>query len=208
MHFFNPPHRNPLVEVIRTPATDDATAATLSRIVAALNKTGVPAGIGDGFVANRVYADYRTQAEFLVEEGASPSEVEGAMRGLGMPIGPFAVADMSGLDIAWARRKRLASTRDPRQRYVAIPDRLCEAGRLGQKTGAGWYTYPDGSRRGEPDPARRCDHRVPNGHTRESSRAGSTMRRSATGCWPRCFAPQQSWWNPESPNAHRTSMCA
>ena len=152
LHFFNPPHRNPLVELIRTPATDDATAATLSRIVSALDKTGVPAGIGDGFVANRVYADYRTQAEFLVEEGAAPCDVDAAMRGLGMPIGPFAVADMSGLDIAWARRKRLAATRDPRQRYVTIPDRLCEAGRLGQKTGAGWYAYPDGARRGEPDP--------------------------------------------------------
>lgn len=152
LHFFNPPHRNPLVEVIRTPATDDATAATLSRIVSALDKTGVPAGIGDGFVANRVYADYRAQAEFLVEEGASPSDVDRAVRGLGMPIGPFAVADMSGLDIAWARRKRLAATRNPQQRYVPIPDRLCEAGRLGQKTGAGWFAYTDGSRRGEPDP--------------------------------------------------------
>ncbi|MGX4694447.1 3-hydroxyacyl-CoA dehydrogenase NAD-binding domain-containing protein [Streptomyces sp. JNUCC 63] len=153
LHFFNPPHRNPLVELIRTPATDDATAATLSRVISALDKTGVPAGIGDGFVANRVYADYRTQVEFLVEEGASPSDVDRAMRGLGMPIGPFAVADMSGLDIAWARRKRLALMRDPQQRYVSIPDRLCEAGRLGQKTGAGWFAYPDGSRRGESDPA-------------------------------------------------------
>ncbi|QSE91880.1 enoyl-CoA hydratase/isomerase family protein [Rhodococcus pseudokoreensis] len=152
LHFFNPPHRNPLVEVIRTPATDDATAATLSRIASTLGKVAIPAGLGDGFVANRVYADYRTQVEFLVEQGASPSDVDRAMRGLGMPIGPFAVADMSGLDIAWARRKRLAATRDPRQRYVAIADRLCETGRLGQKTGAGWFTYPDGSRRGEPDP--------------------------------------------------------
>ncbi|WKN61009.1 3-hydroxyacyl-CoA dehydrogenase NAD-binding domain-containing protein (plasmid) [Rhodococcus opacus] len=152
LHFFNPPHRNPLAEVIRTPATDEVTAATLSRIVSTLDKVGVPAGLGEGFVANRVYADYRTQVEFLVEEGASPSDVDRAMRGLGMPIGPFAVADMSGLDIAWARRKRLAATRDPRQRYVAIADRLCEAGRLGQKTGAGWFAYPDGSRHGEPDP--------------------------------------------------------
>ncbi|NGP07769.1 NAD(P)-binding domain-containing protein [Rhodococcus sp. 14C212] len=152
LHFFNPPHRNPLVELIRTPATDDTTAATLARIITTLDKVGIPAGIDDGFVANRVYADYRTQVEFLVEEGASPADVDRAMRGLGMPFGPFAVADMSGLDIAWARRKRLAATRDPQQRYVAIPDRLCEAGRLGQKTGAGWFTYPEGSRRGEPDP--------------------------------------------------------
>ncbi|MDV8070903.1 3-hydroxyacyl-CoA dehydrogenase NAD-binding domain-containing protein [Rhodococcus sp. IEGM 1366] len=152
LHFFNPPHRNPLVELIPTPTTNLATAATLSQFITRLGKVGIPAGLGDGFVANRVYADYRTQAEFLVEEGSSPTEVDRAMRALGMPIGPFAVADMSGLDIAWARRKRLAATRDPNQRYVAIADRLCEAGRLGQKTGAGWFLYPDGSRRAVPDP--------------------------------------------------------
>src|SRR5690606_34248565 len=111
-----------------------------------------PAGVGDGFVANRVYADYRTQAEFLVEDGATPEQVDAAMVAAGMAIGPFAVADMSGLDIAWARRKRLAATRDPKQRYVTIADRLCEEGRFGRKTGAGWYRYPEGARRGQPDP--------------------------------------------------------
>lgn len=153
LHFFNPADRNPLVEVIRTSGTDDETFAMFGALAARLGKVAIPAGIGDGFVANRVYADYRTQAEFLVEDGASPQEVDAAMTGLGLAIGPFAVGDMSGLDIAWARRKRLAATRDPEQRYVEIPDRLCEAGRLGKKTGAGWYAYPDGARRGVPDPA-------------------------------------------------------
>lgn len=153
LHFFNPPDRNPLVEVIRTGVTDDATAATLASLVSELGKTGIPAGAGDGFVANRVYADYRLQAEFLVEEGAAPEQVDAALVSLGMAVGPFAVADMSGLDIAWARRRRLAPTRDPQQRYVAVADRLCEAGRLGVKTGAGWYRYRPGVRRGEPDPA-------------------------------------------------------
>jgi 3-hydroxyacyl-CoA dehydrogenase len=153
LHFFNPPDRNPLVEVIGASGTSEPTLATLGAIVARLGKTGVRAGLGDGFVANRVYADYRTQAEFLVEEGASPADVDEAMVALGFAIGPFAVADMSGLDIAWARRKRLAATRDPRERYVTIADRLCEAGRLGKKTGAGWYDYPDGVRRGVPSPA-------------------------------------------------------
>ena len=152
LHFFNPPDRNPLVEVIRTGATDDATAATLGTLVGRLGKVGIPAGVGDGFVGNRVYSDYRTQAEFCVEEGASPQEVDAACVALGLAIGPFAVGDMSGLDIAWARRKRLAPGRNPEQRYVEIPDRLCEAGRFGRKTGAGWYRYPDGSTRGEPDP--------------------------------------------------------
>jgi 3-hydroxyacyl-CoA dehydrogenase len=152
LHFFNPPDRNPLVEVIRTGLTDDDTAATLGKLVGLLGKVGIPAGVGDGFVGNRVYSDYRTQAEFCVEEGASPQEVDAACVDLGFAIGPFAVGDMSGLDIAWARRKRLAAGRDPDQRYVEIPDRLCEAGRFGRKTGAGWYRYPEGARRGEPDP--------------------------------------------------------
>ncbi|MCE0761983.1 3-hydroxyacyl-CoA dehydrogenase NAD-binding domain-containing protein [Pseudonocardia kujensis] len=153
LHFFNPPDRNPLVEVIRTARTDDDTAATLAAVVATLGKTGIPAGVGDGFVGNRVYADYRAQAEFLVEDGASPQDVDTACRGLGLAVGPFAVADMSGLDIAWARRKRLAPTRDPRQRYVTIADALCGAGRLGRKTGAGWYRYSENAPRGEADPA-------------------------------------------------------
>jgi 3-hydroxyacyl-CoA dehydrogenase len=100
-----------------------------------------------------VYADYRGQAEILLEDGASPQQVDEAMTALGLPMGPFAVGDMSGLDIAWARRKRLAATRDPRQRYVTIPDTLCEMGRLGRKTGAGWYAYPDGAPRGISDSA-------------------------------------------------------
>lgn len=153
LHFFNPADRNPLVEVVRTATADDATMATLAGLVKTLAKTGIPARVGEGFVANRVYSDYRGQAEFLVEDGASPQQVDDAMVAFGLAIGPFAVGDMSGLDIAWARRKRLAATRDPRQRYVAIADRLCKAGRLGRKAGAGWYRYPDGASRGEPDPA-------------------------------------------------------
>jgi 3-hydroxyacyl-CoA dehydrogenase len=153
LHFFNPPDRNALVEVIRTSKTGDSAAATLGKIVTRLGKSGISAGVGDGFVGNRVYADYRTQAEFCVEDGARPEDVDRACVELGFPIGPFAVADMSGLDIAWARRRRLAPIRDPRQRYVEIADRLCESGRLGRKAGAGWYSYAGDARRGEPDPA-------------------------------------------------------
>ena len=113
LHFFNPPDRNPLVEVIRTGTTDDDTAATLAKLVTQLGKVGIPAGVGDGFVGNRVYSDYRAQAEFCVEDGASPQEVDAACVALGFAIGPFAVGDMSGLDIAWARRKRLAAPATP-----------------------------------------------------------------------------------------------
>lgn len=152
LHFFNPADRNPLLEVVRTASTGDAAMEMASKVARALQKSPIVAGVADGFIANRVYADYRTQAEFLVEEGASPREVDSAMNQLGVQVGPFAVADMSGLDIAWARRRRLAATRDPRERYVTIADSLCEAGRLGKKSGAGWYRYDENSPRGADDP--------------------------------------------------------
>lgn len=151
LHFFNPPEKNTLVEVIPGAATDDRTRSVLGDITARLGKVGVLSGVGDGFVGNRVYANYRSQAEFLVEDGAGPAEVDRAMQDFGMAIGPFAVADMSGLDIAWARRRRLAADRDPEARYVTIADRLCEQGRFGKKAGAGWYAYPDGG--GVEDPS-------------------------------------------------------
>lgn len=152
LHFFNPADRNPLVEIIRARTTDDATIATLGSFVARLGKVPIPAGVGDGFVANHIYADYRLQAEFLVEDGASPQEVDAALVALGYPIGPFAVSDMSGLDIAWAMRKRRAATRGADERYVTIADTLCEVGRLGKKVGKGWYRYGEDARRGAPDP--------------------------------------------------------
>lgn len=151
-HFFNPADRNPLVEVVRTGLSSEETITTLAALALKLGKTAIPARVGDGFIANRVYADYRCQVEFLLEEGASPEEVDAAMLDFGLPIGPFAVGDMSGLDIAWARRKRLAATRNPDQRYVTVPDTLCELGRFGKKTGAGWYHYANGAARGTPDP--------------------------------------------------------
>jgi 3-hydroxyacyl-CoA dehydrogenase len=152
LHFFNPPDRNPLVEIIAASVSSPEAVGVVVYLAGRLGKTVIPAGRGEGFVANRVYADYRNQAEFLLEDGATPREVDQAMESLGLPIGPFAVADMSGLDIAWARRKRLAPTRVQGQRYVHIPDRLCEAGRLGKKAGHGWYDYPDGVRRGAESP--------------------------------------------------------
>ena len=152
LHFFNPANRNPLVEVVRAEQTSDEAIGAMAAIAKTLRKTPILAGVADGFVANRVYSDYRMQAEYLVEDGASPRQVDDAMRALGLPVGPFAVGDMSGLDIAWARRKRLAATRNPEQRYATIADTLCEQGRLGKKTGAGWYLYSDEAPRGAEDP--------------------------------------------------------
>jgi 3-hydroxyacyl-CoA dehydrogenase len=88
----------------------------------------------------------------MLEEGAWPEDVDAALLAFGFAMGPFAVGDLSGLDIAWRTRQRLAATRDPQERVPGILDRLCEAGRFGQKAGAGWYRYPDGARRGVPDP--------------------------------------------------------
>ena len=109
-----------------------------------LKKTPVLCGNAFGFIGNRIYNAYRKQCEFMLEEGAWPEHVDGALTATGFAMGPFAVADLSGLDIAWRMRKAQAATRDPRERYVSILDELCEQGRLGRKSGAGYYAYPGG----------------------------------------------------------------
>jgi len=150
LHFFSPANVMKLVEIVRTDATAADVVATGLAIAKRLRKVPVVCRVCDGFVGNRILTRYRQQAEYLLEEGALPHEVDAAMEAFGFPMGPFAVSDLAGLDIAWARRKRLAATRDPRERYVDVADRLCEAGRFGRKTGAGWYRYEGGKR--EPDP--------------------------------------------------------
>ncbi|MBP0614539.1 FAD-dependent oxidoreductase [Jiella mangrovi] len=150
LHFFSPAHIMKLLEVVRGARTSHETLATGLWLGRKLGKTAIVAGVGEGFVGNRLYAAYRGFAEMLVEDGALPWQVDAALEEFGMAMGPFAVSDLSGLDIAFARRKRLAATRDPAERYVKLPDMLCEAGRLGRKTGAGWYIYENGKR--QPDP--------------------------------------------------------
>jgi 3-hydroxyacyl-CoA dehydrogenase len=151
LHFFSPAHVMKLLEIVRAADTGAATLATAVAVGKRLRKTAVVARVGEGFIGNRIYAAYRRQCEFMLEEGAYPEEVDKALTAFGFAMGPFAVSDMSGLDIAWKMRQRLAATRDPKSRYVEIADRLCEQGRLGQKTGAGWYKYAPGKRGGEPD---------------------------------------------------------
>jgi 3-hydroxyacyl-CoA dehydrogenase len=116
-----------------------------------LNKLPVVSGVCEGFIGNRVFSAYRREAEFLVEDGALPHEIDAAVEAYGFAMGPFAVFDMAGLEIAWARRKRQAASRDPAERTVAIADRLCEAGRFGQKTGRGWYDHRGGKRATDPE---------------------------------------------------------
>lgn len=150
LHFFSPANIMKLLEIVRTDTTAADVVATGLAQAKRLRKIPVVCRVCDGFVGNRILSRYRLQAEYLLEEGALPHEVDAALEAFGFPMGPFAVSDLAGLDIAWARRKRLAPTRDPRERYVDIADRLCEAGRFGRKTGAGWYRYEGGKREVDP----------------------------------------------------------
>ncbi|EIZ80077.1 3-hydroxyacyl-CoA dehydrogenase NAD-binding protein [Novosphingobium sp. Rr 2-17] len=152
LHFFNPAYRMKLLEIVRPAALSDPVLATALEFAKKLGKIPIVTRVGEGFVGNRIYAAYRRQCEFMLEEGALPQQIDEALEAFGMAMGPFAVGDMSGLDIAMHMRRRTAATRDTSARYVEIPDRLCEAGRLGRKTGAGYYRYPAGARKGLPDP--------------------------------------------------------
>ncbi|MFK8079731.1 MAG: 3-hydroxyacyl-CoA dehydrogenase NAD-binding domain-containing protein [Granulosicoccus sp.] len=150
LHFFSPADLMKLLEVVRTASTSDTTLATGVALARRLGKQAVVSEVAEGFIGNRIYAAYRGRAELLVLDGAMPDQVDSAARDFGFAMGPFEVSDMSGLDIAWAMRKRKAASRDPAARYVTIPDRLCEMGRLGRKTGKGWYDYSEGTQ--TPDP--------------------------------------------------------
>src|SRR5574337_526333 len=152
LHFFSPANVMKLVEVVVPPRAAPDVVASVFVFAKRLRKVPVRAGVCDGFIGNRMLHAYRQAAEHMMEDGASPYQIDAAVRGLGYPIGPFQMTDLAGGDIAWATRKRRAATRDPRSRYVEIADRICERGWFGQKTGRGYYLYPDGSRTGQPDP--------------------------------------------------------
>jgi len=151
LHFFSPAHIMKLLEIVVPSSCDDVTLATAVSFANSLKKIAVLAGVCDGFVANRIMSAYRREAEYMIEDGAMPWDVDKAMVDFGFPMGIFQMGDLAGLDIAWAMRKRQAATRDPAQRYVDIADKLCEAGRLGRKTGSGYYLY-DQNAKGQPDP--------------------------------------------------------
>ena len=151
-HFFSPANIMKLMENVRGEKTSKETIATIMKLSKQLGKVGVLVGVCDGFVGNRMLYAYRQQADFLLEEGALPRQVDKALFEFGLPMGPFAMMDLAGLDIGWAIRKRQAPTRPKELRYSPIPDRICEMGRFGQKTDAGWYRYEKGSRTPIPDP--------------------------------------------------------
>ncbi|CAM0557536.1 Fatty acid oxidation complex subunit alpha [Vreelandella titanicae] len=142
LHFFSPADRMPLMEIVRCKATSEQTLSAAVSVTRRLKKKAIVVANSWGFVGNRLYAAYRRQCEFMLEEGASPEQIDAALEAYGFAMGPFKVADMSGLDIAWKMRQQTADTRHL-GRYVGIPDLLCEAGRFGRKTGRGYYRYDE-----------------------------------------------------------------
>jgi 3-hydroxyacyl-CoA dehydrogenase len=146
LHFFSPAHVMRLLEIVRTGRTAPQVLATALALAKRIRKQPVISGICDGFIGNRILSVWRRQCDFALEDGALPHEVDAALEQFGMAMGPYAVADLAGLDIGWATRKRQAPTRDPAARYVPIADWICELGRFGQKTGAGYYLHQDGKR--------------------------------------------------------------
>jgi 3-hydroxyacyl-CoA dehydrogenase len=150
-HFFSPANVMRLLEVVRGKKTAKDVLATVMQLARRLKKVGVVSGVCDGFIGNRMLEQYIRQSLFLVDEGASPQQIDAALTRFGMAMGPFAMYDMAGMDIGYAIRQR-RYVEKPHLTYSRIGDRVVELGRLGQKTGRGWYRYEAGSRTPMPDP--------------------------------------------------------
>ncbi|WP_225782843.1 3-hydroxyacyl-CoA dehydrogenase NAD-binding domain-containing protein [Xenophilus sp. Marseille-Q4582] len=145
MHFFSPANVMKLLEVVRGAKTGKDVLATVMAIAKKIKKTAVVSGVCDGFIGNRMIEQYSRQAGFLLDEGATPQQVDKAIEKFGFAMGPFRMGDLAGNDIGWAIRKRRATERAD-MKYSKTADKLCELGRFGQKTGAGWYDYQPGKR--------------------------------------------------------------
>ena len=145
LHFFSPANVMRLLEVVRGRATAPEVLATALALGKALRKVAVVSGVCDGFIGNRMLEGYTRQAWYLVEEGATPEQVDRAVESFGFAMGPFRVGDLVGHDVSQAIRQHRRATR-PGYLVSTLPDKLCALGRLGQKTGGGWYDYPDGPR--------------------------------------------------------------
>jgi 3-hydroxyacyl-CoA dehydrogenase len=151
LHFFSPANIMRLVEVVRADQTSPEVLATAIALARTLRKAAVVSGVCDGFIGNRMLDAYVRQAWWLVEEGATPWQVDRAIETFGFAMGPFRVGDLVGHDVSRAIRERRRAER-PDYRCSTLPDELCRLGRLGQKTGGGWYDYPDGPRKPVPAP--------------------------------------------------------
>src|SRR5580658_4091443 len=150
-HFFSPANVMRLLEIVRGAKTSKEVIATSMALAKKLNKVGVLAGNCRGFIGNRMIHCYGREAQFLVEEGAAVEQVDGAIYEFGLAMGPLAMGDLAGLDVGWRIRKEFKHLEKPGVRVPLVADQLCELGRFGQKTGAGWYQY-DANRKATPDP--------------------------------------------------------
>jgi len=145
LHFFSPANVMKLLEVVRGAKTAKDVLATVMSVAKTIKKTAVVSGVCDGFIGNRMIEQYSRQAGFLLEEGCTPAQVDKAIEKFGFAMGPFRMGDLAGNDIGWAIRKRRYQEK-PGMKYSKTADLLCELGRFGQKTGAGWYDYKPGKR--------------------------------------------------------------
>ncbi|MBI3533698.1 MAG: enoyl-CoA hydratase/isomerase family protein [Burkholderiales bacterium] len=145
LHFFSPANVMKLLEVVRGAKTAKDVLATVMSVAKTIKKTAVVSGVCDGFIGNRMIEQYSRQAGFLLEEGCTPAQVDKAIEKFGFAMGPFRMGDLAGNDIGWAIRKRRYQEK-PSMKYSKTADLLCELGRFGQKTGAGWYDYKPGKR--------------------------------------------------------------
>ncbi|TXL67103.1 3-hydroxyacyl-CoA dehydrogenase NAD-binding domain-containing protein [Zeimonas arvi] len=150
-HFFSPANVMKLLEIVRGEKTAKDVLATTLALSKTIRKTGVVSGVCDGFIGNRMIEQYSRQAGYMVEEGASPQQVDRAIEKFGFAMGPFRMSDLAGNDVGWYIRKRRYVER-PDMKYPKIADKICELGRFGQKTGAGFYRYEPGKRDAIPDP--------------------------------------------------------
>ena len=151
LHFFSPANVMRLLEVVRGEKTAPDVLATCMKMARTIKKIAVVSGVCDGFIGNRMLARYGAAANNLLNQGALPQQVDGALQKFGLAMGPFRMGDLAGLDIGWAGRKRRQAA-NPEAYTPVVADRICEAGRFGQKTGAGWYRYEAGKRDPIPDP--------------------------------------------------------
>jgi 3-hydroxyacyl-CoA dehydrogenase len=149
LHFFSPANVMKLLEIVRGARTANDVLATALALSKKLKKTGVVSGVCDGFIGNRMLEQYLRQAGFLLDEGCTPEQVDKAIEKFGFAMGPFRMSDLAGNDVGWYIRKRRA-VESPHLVYSKTADLLCELGRFGQKTGAGWYDYKPGDRKAWP----------------------------------------------------------
>jgi 3-hydroxyacyl-CoA dehydrogenase len=202
MHFFSPANVMKLLEVVRGKATAKDVLATVMKLAKKIKKTAVVSGVCDGFIGNRMIEQYSRQAGFLLDEGCTPQQVDKAIEKFGFAMGPFRMGDLAGNDIGWAIRKR-RYVEKPDMKYSKTADLLCELGRFGQKTGAGWYDYVPGKRDAIPALVEQmiAEHRK----SWASRRARSPTRKSCSAWSSRWSTKARTSWKTALPARPATS---